>query len=259
MEPLESRRCPFPHKLLSSGGFWAAAGLAGLLIYRRTSSMPTTVARSGRAQRLRAFYATAKAAAITTPGLVSPTGSALTWWCLNDGIMGGKSSSTAAVDANGRLSFSGTISTHGGGFVSARGGPISVTSGVAAIAVTTSGGGGQTVKLTLHTASALEPRGARRRSPMWSAPFVCPAARTTTVLPLADFKPTWRGQPLSVEEAGVLADPAVLSGVESVGIMLSYVRGPNREQFGEGKHPFALTLDGLEWRLLKQLANISAL
>ena len=109
-------------------------------------------------------------------------------------------------------------------------------------------GAGQTVRLRLDTTAARESRGTGVPSASWSSPsFVCPVERTTTVVQLADFVASWRGRPISRELAGSLTDSAVLSGVESVGVMLSYVRGPNRARFGDGEHAFRLQLDELKW------------
>jgi hypothetical protein len=47
----------------------------------------------------------------------------LRWYCLNDLVMGGKSSSMLEKLADGSLRFSGNINTDGGGFASCRGCP----------------------------------------------------------------------------------------------------------------------------------------
>lgn len=47
-------------------------------------------------------------------------GSSLEWYCVNDIVMGGRSSSLLKLTDTGRIQFSGSISTVGGGFASCR-------------------------------------------------------------------------------------------------------------------------------------------
>ena len=246
---MNANKCPFPHRAIVP--LAAAAGVLALLWYRRATDTRSLARRGSprRAQQQRAFWKDAQARMVATSALLSPSGSKLRWWCLNDGIMGGKSRSEVTATDGGGLAFSGVVSTDGGGFVSCRGGKLAPGELLPydAIAVTTSGGAAQTVRLRLDTVAARESRGTGVPSASWSASFVCPVERTTTVLLLADFVPTWRGRPLSRDLAGSLSESAVLSGVETVGLMLSYVRGPNRARFGDGEHAFRLQLDELKW------------
>ena len=56
----------------------------------------------------------------TSSGLTLGASKPLEWYCLNDVVMGGQSVSACEADGAGGLTFSGTISTVGGGFASCR-------------------------------------------------------------------------------------------------------------------------------------------
>jgi hypothetical protein len=61
----------------------------------------------------------AQGVTLATPGLVLG-GRELCWYCLNDIVMGGKSSSQLRLQEGGGLIFSGSVNTTGGGFCSCR-------------------------------------------------------------------------------------------------------------------------------------------
>ena len=110
------------------------------------------------------------------------------WKTVNDNVMGGRSKGEPAF-ADGKLTFSGTINTNGGGFSSIRTKPAPVDlSGYAGILMRIkSDGRGYTTSIRTNVS-----RGA------WKTPFraalTAPAGEWATVfIPFKDFKPTMFG------------------------------------------------------------------
>lgn len=114
-----------------------------------------------------------------------------TWRIVNDGVMGGLSSSRMQWQAGGTARYSGHVSLeNNGGFASVRTAP-------------------QDFGLTVHTGLRLRVRGDgniykfRIRTDdnfdgvTYSLDFTAPAGNWQEIeLPFADFKPTWRGRTL---------------------------------------------------------------
>ena len=121
-------------------------------------------------------------------------GRPLTFFRINDEVMGGKSTSSLAVSGR-TLEFSGDINTNGGGFCSCRtlgdDAPLGLPAAMSALLVDATGDG-QRHKLTLHTADSWA-----MSVPTWAADFI-PGKRTTHRLPLASFVPSIRGRVLKV-------------------------------------------------------------
>mmetsp|Transcript_11487 Transcript_11487/g.24243 ORF Transcript_11487/g.24243 Transcript_11487/m.24243 type:complete len:253 (-) Transcript_11487:321-1079(-) len=185
--------------------------------------------------------ASTTATATTTAGATNTA--TATWFRVNDVIMGGKSTSELSTDdENGRLVFSGIISTDGGGFCSMRtteecADRIRVPPNATAVRVVLRGDG-QLWKVSLGTSHSL-----MSRDPTWSHDVSTSNEDklTTAILPLADFTATRQGQPVA---GAVLGDP---SKIRSVGLILSlYTQtGAPNPRFGDG--PFRVVLHELEF------------
>ncbi len=110
---------------------------------------------------------------------------ALDWYVVNDNVMGGRSGGGFEI-RDGRLLFSGSLNTNGGGFASVRSRP-----GDLALAGTTTMtvralGDGRAYKLRLMTYAS---------NVAYSATFQTSAGQWQEhTLALADFVPTWRGR-----------------------------------------------------------------
>ena len=167
----------------------------------------------------------------------TPVGAQLTFFRINDEVMGGKSTSSLSVRGSS-LMFAGEINTNGGGFCSCRtlgdDAPLGLPATASALLVDATGDG-QRHKLTLHTADSWS-----MSVPTWAQDFVPPVGRRTTHrLPLEGFVPTRQGRlvksspPLSPEE------------VTGLGFSLSLYTadGKPNPQFGSG--PFSLEVHGV--------------
>lgn len=148
---------------------------------------------------------------------------ALKWRIVNDGVMGGVStSSLERLDAE-TVRFSGSLSLeNNGGFASFRSfGPFPPIDGASAILIRVRGDG-RTYQLRLRMSDDW-------RAPQYSATFkTSPGAWQTHVLPLSTFRAGWRGR--EVPNA-----PDLQAGrVRSVGILLG------------DKQPGAFVLD-IDW------------
>lgn len=169
----------------------------------------------------------------TTP----PT--AATWFRVNDVIMGGKSTSRLSTDAQGRLVFSGTINTDGGGFASTRTHEtctVKVPPTATAVRLVVEGDG-HLWKANLGLGHSL-----MDSNPTFSHDFLTQANTVTThLLPLSGFCAQKRGQTL---QDVALEDP---SQIAYVGLILSLVTqdGKPNPHFGDG--PFKVVLHEFEF------------
>lgn len=164
-----------------------------------------------------------------------------TWFRVNDVIMGGKSTSELSTDSEGRLVFSGTINTDGGGFASMRTSEacvVKVPSGATAVQLKVEGGDGYLWKVNLGMGHSL-----MDSNPTFSHDFLTEKKNemSTHTLPLTGFMAQRRGQTL---EGVTLEDP---SKIKYVGLILSLVtqEGKPNPQFGDG--PFRIVLHELEF------------
>ena len=140
---------------------------------------------------------------------VDPSGVAL-WHPINDGVMGGLSSSELCPDFAGHARFTGYVSfANNGGFASIRCQPgdygrMGVTAYLLQVL-----GDGKRYKLNLRTDSGFD-------GINYQARFEPMAGRWTTCrLACADFLPTWRGQPVPG------APPLDASMVRQMGLMIA--------------------------------------
>lgn len=138
-----------------------------------------------------------------------PTAVAL-WSPINDGVMGGVSSSQLRLDPMGHAVFSGRVSfENNGGFASVRCQPgelgrIGVTAYLLEVR-----GDGKRYKLNLRTDNSFDGINYQTR-------FDPPAGIWTTCrLAIADFSPTWRGKPVPD------APPLEISRVRQIGLMIA--------------------------------------
>ena len=136
--------------------------------------------------------------------------SPISWQPINDGVMGGVSSSSAQLTASGTLVFSGTVSLeNNGGFASIRSSG-AAGAGPAARGITlTVGGDGKRYKLNLRTSEAFD-------SVQYQAAFATRAGDWETIrIPFGEFRPVFRGR--AVTDAPPL-DP---KHIVSVGFLIS--------------------------------------
>ena len=156
--------------------------------------------------------------------------------------MGARSSSSLRSERVG-LVFSGSINTNGGGFASWRGrsrsgGPI-LTADTRALRVRLTGDG-KCYKVTLGSGGG----GPFSTAPTWQADVQTSAKATTEVeIPLKDFVPSMRGQPVR----GHVLRPAEML---EVGLMLSLYKAGGQKNpestFGSGIFPFEAKLEAIE-------------
>ena len=124
---------------------------------------------------------------------------------INDGVMGGVSSSRLQV-VDGALRFEGEVSLeNNGGFASFRG-PVRLPAGAAALRVTLRGDG-QRYKLTLKLDDS-------NATAQYQARFTAPREWTTLRFEPADFTASFRGR-------AVTAPPLALGEVRTVGVLIS--------------------------------------
>ena len=170
-------------------------------------------------------------------------GAPLVWRRVDDVVMGGRSSSALRADRGGAVKFSGQINTNGGGFASWRGrsrsgGPI-LSADTTALRVRLKGDG-KCYKLTLGSGGG----GPFSTAPTWQADVQTTDKSTTEVeIPLKDFVPSMRGQPVR----GHLLRPAEML---EVGLMLSLYKAGGQKNpestFGNGIFPFEAKLEAIE-------------
>eukprot|EP00808_Paulinella_micropora_P000857 g46266.t1 len=172
-------------------------------------------------------------------GFCTPAGTPLSFYCINDVVMGGRSDSGLAPTPSGGLLFQGVISTVGGGFTSFRADlPDRVPENIQAVAITTRGGDGREYKMNFQYNGSFQ-------FPITYEALFTPAAdgsslRTCLTL-RRDFKPVYMARSLWVK------DPLHPPNLLTVGLLLNHVSGINRKAFGDGDFPFALEWEKLEW------------
>jgi hypothetical protein len=124
------------------------------------------------------------------------------WSAIDDRVMGGISASCFRHDAAGHAVFEGTVSLdRGGGFASVRSRPMSLSARGATTYVLEVCGDGKRYKLGLRTDDDFD-------GVNYQAPFVSPTGVWREIrLPIADFRPTFRGR--IIPDASPL-DPAIV-------------------------------------------------
>ena len=181
-------------------------------------------------------------------------GNSLSWYRLDDGVMGGQSE-TLHSNERGGLHFSGTINTNGGGFTSIRAKiPEELIKDVKAIRLRYRGDG-KTYKLILSDGKGLI-GGPFVRTPSWQIDLPTLNQHESgdcqeIDIPLNSLLPAWGGRPSSkpsvVEQQKHKFDPKEM---REIGFMLSLKLSdgtPNpKETFGEGIFPFSLLIESIE-------------
>lgn len=171
---------------------------------------------------------------------------ALSWYRLDDGVMGGQSETThTCSEDNAALEFRGQINTTGGGFTSIRS---KVPNGLPADTIALRlkvKADGKTYKLIVNDGVKSMMGGIS-----WQADIPTETGgteQTVTVL-LSDLKPTAAGRPRQINAEDV--EPLLAPDMKEIGIMLSLSLSdgsPNpKETFGEGIFPFSLTVLSIE-------------
>lgn len=170
----------------------------------------------------------------------------LSWYRLDDGVMGGQSETTHSCSADDAgLEFKGQINTSGGGFTSIRS---KVPNGlpVDTIAIRLKlKADGKTYKLIVNDGVKSMMGGIS-----WQADIpteIGEKEQTVTIL-LSDLKPTAAGRPRKINAEDV--EPFQPSNMKEIGFMLSLQLtdgSPNpKETFGEGIFSFSLTILSIE-------------
>jgi hypothetical protein len=132
------------------------------------------------------------------------------WAAIDDRVMGGVSRSRLRFDPAGHVWFEGELSlAQGGGFASVRSQPGALGAPGAGVCVIEVLGDGKDYKLGLFTSDAFD--GMSYQSAFSSAA----GAWTTIRLPLAEFRPSFRGRPVPGAPA---LDPARL---QQVGLIIA--------------------------------------
>jgi hypothetical protein len=157
----------------------------------------------------------------------------LRWYTVLDGVMGGRSTGSFEV-ADGRIDFTGTLNTNGGGFSSIRTRPQRLDlGGFAGLRLRVRGDG------RVYT-MRVQQRGADGRGSVdYQAAFRTAAggdAWQEVWLPFADFVPTWRGRRLDLP-------PVEPSRIDALGVTLAdEIDGPFRLEIDaiHAYRPFAL-------------------
>jgi len=154
----------------------------------------------------------------------------LTFFRINDEVMGGKSTSTLVIEDTS-LVFAGKINTNGGGFASCRtlgdDQPLGLPAETSALLLDATGDG-QRYKLVLHTADSWA-----MSVPSWSKDFVPGPRRTTHRLSLSGFVPSKQGRVQGLPPL----DPATVTGF-GFALSLYTADGQPNPDFGPG--PFRL-------------------
>mmetsp|Transcript_35238 Transcript_35238/g.42050 ORF Transcript_35238/g.42050 Transcript_35238/m.42050 type:complete len:239 (+) Transcript_35238:1-717(+) len=169
---------------------------------------------------------------------------ALSWYRLDDGVMGGQSQTThSSSQETGALDFKGEINTSGGGFTSIRS---KIANGLPADAIAirlTLTGDGKTYKLMLSDGSA-----SRMGSISWQAdiPTEADGREQTVTIRLSDLKPS--SGPRKINLADV--KPLIAAEMKEIGVMLSLKLSDGsdnpKETFGEGIFDFTLKVLSIE-------------
>lgn len=170
-----------------------------------------------------------------------PGGVGLSWYCINDVIMGGQSSADCSVDAEGRMMFQGVVSTVGGGFASCRTteSPLGIGKSDVGIRITYTSDG-RFYKLKIGTGSSSdEGAPAGRGDVQWICPLPLEAGHHSVVLPFAQFHGKMYGN--------VVPD-AVFDGasMQFLGFNVGIFDLDGNAIEGQSGGPFSFTLEGLE-------------
>ena len=180
-------------------------------------------------------------------------GKPLSWFRLDDGVMGGSSETTAAsLAADGCLKFEGLINTNGGGFTSIR---TKLPDGI--LTTETTGfkiryrGDGKTYKVLLSNGSR---GGPFSRNPSWQADIPTKSKKEgddswdEVLVPFESLVPSIGGASTLSEDAKKEYTLDVTEMTE-LGLMLSLRLSdgsPNpKETFGEGIFPFLLEIQSI--------------
>ena len=182
-------------------------------------------------------------------------GQALSWYRLDDGVMGGQSSTHTEnlVNEDGNLSFSGIINTNGGGFASLRAAlpDNGLPENTDAIKVRYRGDG-KTYKVILTEGQRFA-GGPFSRSPTWQIDLPTECLDSTqpmqeAILSLKDFVPSFGPRKVSEDDKKSLV--LIPSEQRLVGFMLSLKLSngdPNPpSSFGEGIFDFKLEIESVE-------------
>jgi hypothetical protein len=180
-------------------------------------------------------------------------GTPLSWFRLDDGVMGGQSETAAHVAKDGSLRFDGTINTNGGGFTSIRAkiAPGSLTTENTGLQIRYQGDG-KTYKVLLSDGNR---GGPFSRTPTWQADL--PTQKTNdgtwnqVTVPFTSLQPAFgggpRSQPSEEEKQQYTFNP---SEMKEAGLMLSLRLSdgsPNPpETFGTGIFPFSLQVQSMK-------------
>ena len=158
----------------------------------------------------------------------------LSWGAVDDRVMGGRSTSRMAAQADGSVVFSGDFVVAGGGFASVRANlPHQgfAFTGSRGVQLDVSGDGRAGYKVLLKTNTAMD-------GITYQASFDAPASLATFTIPFTSFRPTFRGQP--VPNAPALRG----QDVSSIGFMLSRVDAGGRYT-DEPSGKFSLRIAGM--------------
>lgn len=222
---------------IGAGTLAGAAGAAvlGYGIYRMASFARGVVTYR---QRAMADTVDVTGSFLTDARSGAPLGRPLSFFRINDEVMGGKSTSSLAPGHLGWLVFSGHISTDGGGFASCRSlgddAPLGLPARTSALLVDATGDG-QIFKSTLHTADSWQ-----MRTPSWSCDMqTVKGERRTHRLPLSAFRPSRQG---SVIRDAPPLDPASATGI---GFSLSLYNSAGQPNSSFGPGPFELVVHGV--------------
>jgi len=233
-----------PVALGCAAGIAVATGFTGVGAWRIKTFL----------DRIRAYKNTAKAGAQPAPPDLAIQGAAaehaqeLSWFVIDDQVMGGGSSSTLTMNPGWKspiilgsvpesIEFAGTINTKGGGFCSCRTlgdeTPLGLLAETTAIEVTAIADA-RMYKLMLMTGDSWS-----MGLPSWGHDIRGePGVRQSWVLPLASFVPTIRGRKVK----GAVLDPTCITGV-GLSLSLHDMQGEDNTYFGDG--PFKIELEGL--------------
>jgi hypothetical protein len=177
---------------------------------------------------------------------------ALSWYRLDDGVMGGQSETNHVCGSDGSLHFAGLINTNGGGFCSIRAPiPSGLPANTEKIRLRFTGDG-KTYKLLLSE-GLKSWAGPSMRNPSWQIdiPTKNNGQEETVTVDLKTLKPSWGGGPMSQpsgdDKAKIKFNAA---DMKEIGVMLSLKLtdgSPNpKETFGEGIFPFSLKVRSIE-------------
>lgn len=172
-----------------------------------------------------------------TVAALSLNGHGLSWYHLDDVVMGGHSASSVTVDGTGTfLNFSGVISTRDGGFASCATltQPLGLPAAATGLNVTLSGNG-ELFQFSVRTSASAW-------APTWQADLPAKSLEAgvlhSLLLPFSAFVASRFGQPVS----GAVLDPTAIVAVGLSLALLDTHHDPN-PHFREG--PFQLLLHGV--------------